>query len=388
MLGHDINSYCDRFISPNIRIGRRSYSAFTLWAAAGLITAVSLNLVLANHRGLSLWITTAIIGVALFTSYALACATKILNGEENLAFYHHLIAVLIATSVLMWLLRQPILPYLDVTITSLGAITTLGRIGCLMVGCCHGRPCRFGVRYTTEHAAAGFTPHLVDVRLFPTQLVEALYVLFVVIVGCRLVWSGDTPGAATTWFIASYCSARFCIGFVRWPPGYQRKFGLSQLQWISVALFLFTVCLEFGGVLPFRLWHSLALALLLIVTVAVVIERRLRSFDKDLKHPDHVRELAGAIDSAPCHSYRAATTEKASGFVPLRTTSLGLQVSASRIHCGTGDIYHYAFSCRSESLTEEAAQSLARLIIERKRPSGRTEVLKGGGGVFHLLIYP
>ena len=42
-------------------------------------------------------------------------------------------------------LELPVLPYLDLTCLGLGIFLVCGRQGCLMVGCCHGKPCGWGI---------------------------------------------------------------------------------------------------------------------------------------------------------------------------------------------------------------------------------------------------
>lgn len=372
---------------PEIMFCGRSWNAFHVFGCAALAVGVALNLGLGARLNVPWWtsVVTALLGVLTIPSVSMAA--KIINGEEQLVFYHHLITSLGVTSAFLWLSGQPLLPSLDAFILAAGAIRGIGYFGCLFAGCCHGRPYRWGVVYREAYAKT-VSRELLGVPLFPIQFVEALWTLGVVFAGCVLIVNPHAAGAGVGWFIAAYCPARFCFEFARWPPNYRFGSGLSQYQWISVALVLFVVCLELGGVLPFRLWHSLVLVLLVSASAVVFIERRLRSFDKALSHPDHLRELDGAIDTVWFQAVSAANTQMAPGLVPQQTTSLGLRVSASRISCETGDIFHYAFSSRSGRLTEEAANSLARLIVERKRTSARTEVLNGGRGVFHLLIYP
>ena len=70
-----------------------------------------------------------------------------MTGEERIIYYRHEIAVMVVAALLLWLLRQPLLPYLDVTILGIGMFLTCGRMGCFMVGCCHGRPHDWGVCY-------------------------------------------------------------------------------------------------------------------------------------------------------------------------------------------------------------------------------------------------
>jgi hypothetical protein len=278
--------------------------------------------------------------------------------------------------------------YLDVTIISVGSAAVLGRIGCLQVGCCHGRPCRVGIRYGAEHAAAGFTPQLVGARLFPIQIVECLCAAAIVVVGSSMIWQRYPPGAAAGWFVSGYCLTRFCFEFARWPANYQFKSGLSPYQWISVALLVLVSGLEFAGALPFKLWHFGIAVMLLFATFVVVLERRLRSFEQELNHPDHVREFAHALDELSCCPESAVINQNSFGHIPIATTSLGLQITASRISSATGDVYHYALFSSSKVLTDEIMNSLAKLIAGSQRPSARKEFIKGRSGVFHLLIHP
>jgi hypothetical protein len=141
---------------------------------------------LVTYLGLSPLVLVWLVLTAVLTFLALAMVTKIITGEENLIYYHHEIAVMVVAACLLNLLYQPVLPYLDITILGLGTFLAFGRVGCLMVGCCHGRPHGRGVCYRAEHAAAGFTPYLVGVRLFPIQAVESVWVFSIVVVGVCL----------------------------------------------------------------------------------------------------------------------------------------------------------------------------------------------------------
>jgi len=387
--GEFFNRLADKFVCVRIRVAGGYWSTYRLWGSAALTLAALLGVVLGLRRGLPPWALLLGIGLSFVTFYAVALSTKIMTGEEGLTFYHQLISMTAVITSAAWLLGQWVLLATDIVATAVGATLTFGRIGCLMVGCCHGRPCRIGVRYGAEHAVAGFTSELVGVRLFPIQIAEFLCVIPIEIVGCLMIWNGNAPGAAAAWFIVSYCSTRFCFEFARWPPSYQFRLGLSQYQWISLVLILFTVALEFTGVLPFQLWHFGVAAVLLLAAALVVLERRLRSFDRDLNHPDHIRELSAAIDSAWRQLGSTTTIKKtAPGFIPIQTTTLGLQLSASRISRASGEVYCWAISSRSGKLIDDGARALARLIMKRREFSGPIEMRKGRRGVFHLLIHP
>src|SRR5262249_36262493 len=98
----------------------------------------------------------------------------------------------------------PLLPYLDVVILGIGAFLACGRVGCLMVGCCHGRPSNWGVSYRQEHVVARFTPYFAGIRLFPVQVLESLWGLFILLVGSNLVCSGLSSGETRLWCVICY----------------------------------------------------------------------------------------------------------------------------------------------------------------------------------------
>src|SRR5215471_17085213 len=174
-------SNLNRLARTETRVLTRSLPAFQVCGYTGLGLAVLLAIVLTRYLGLSPITMILIVAASVPTFLGLVMATKIITGEERIIYYHHEIAVVLAAALLLLLLRRPILPYLDLTILGVGTFLAFGRVGCFMVGCCHGRPNRWGVSYSAGHAAAGFTHFYVGVRLFPIQLVESLWVAAVVL---------------------------------------------------------------------------------------------------------------------------------------------------------------------------------------------------------------
>ena len=141
-------------IPLNVGLGRLNISTFQVCGLVGLAAAVGVALGVCSARGLSLWVETAIIVVAIVVFLVLALATKATTGAEALIYYHHEIAVLCSTAVVAALLGGPVLGHLDATALGLGAFLACGRMGCLSAGCCHGRPAARGVRYGDAHVAA------------------------------------------------------------------------------------------------------------------------------------------------------------------------------------------------------------------------------------------
>jgi hypothetical protein len=387
LLHKAFNSYLDRLIRTEIQMFHRFWPAFQVCGLTGLMLAILLTMTLVTYRGLSPWIMAGITLAAVGASLALAMATKIVTGEEKLIYYHHEIAVMVAVALLLWLVQQPLLPYLDITILGVGTFLVCGRLGCLMVGCCHGRPHRWGVCYRNEHAAAGFTPYFVGVRLFPIQAVESVWVLGTVLVGSVFVLNNYPPGEALAWYVIAYDIGRFGFEFLRGDPARPYHWGFSEAQWTSLFLIWLVVGAELMGGLTFHPWHAGAAAGMILIMITVVFNRRLRrTATHRLLHPRHVREVAEAIELVS--DLASERTMLNWAMIDIGRTSLGIQISAGRISGAAGAIDHYALSAQNGSLTEEAAKSLANLIIQLKHPANTTELLTGSRGVFHLLIHP
>ena len=320
------NRRLDATVHPRFRLLKPPRRAFHVCGCTGLVLATVLAMTLVSRRNLSPSVMAGVILSAVATFLVLAMATKIIVGRESLTYYHHTIAVLSIAAGLLAVLRQPFLPYLDVTILGIGLFLVCGRCGCFMAGCCHGRPHRWGVRYTPEHAEAGFSVYLVGVRLFPVQLVESLWVLLIVTAGCAWVWRGDIAGEALASYLVLYGAGRFGFEFVRGDRERPYLGGFSEAQWTS-ALLMFSVLLaERRGMLPNHDWHAIAATIVVLGMIAVAVRRHLHQTGQ-LVHPRHIHEVAQALG-------QVAT----SAGVHVQRTSLGIYISASQIAGTTGSI--------------------------------------------------
>jgi len=347
--------------------------------------------------GLKLTVVATLIATAALTFYGVVMATKIVTGEEQIVYYHHEIAVMIVAALMLRLLGQPVLPYLDITILCIGAFLAFGRVGCLMCGCCHGRPHRWGVCYRSEHAKAGFTPYYVGVRLFPIQAVESLWVMTIVVSGAGFVLSGHPQGTALAWYSVMYGIGRFYFEFMRGDAERPYYLGFSQGQWVSLLLMCFVVSAEWIGVLPFHLWHVGVTVGLVLTMIAVAIGRRFqRPPTHRLLNPRHVKEVAEAIELTSTRTNE--TTEigdwtvlprrsPATATIRIGCTSLGIRISAGTTKTAMGDVQHYALSSARGRMNEETARVLARLIVQLNCGFGPSEFVTGKKDVFHVLIH-
>lgn len=350
-------------MAPTVHLAGRSWPAYGAWGAAGFALAIVLHLALTREQGLALVTAALLIPVGAATSFAVALGTKIVTGEERHRYLHHEIAFLVTFPLALWLAGAPVLAHLDTVLLGLGTVLGFGRVGCLMAGCCHGKPAAFGPRYGDEHVAGGFSPELAGVRLFPVQLVEAVLVLGLVAAGVVAVVAGAPAGTAAGLYVVGYGAIRFALEYLRGDSVRAYWRGFSHVQWTLLAVTAVTIALEAAGALPFVLWHVLALAGMVVAMLAT----RGRT---GIGHPRHLAELASAVRLV-----------ESSGELRVRTTSLGVSVSGGVIERDGAPVRHY-----SVSRAHGAVNGLATLIGRLGGAPGGGEALAGGQGVVHVLL--
>jgi hypothetical protein len=379
------NRQLDRLARTHVRIGHARCGSFRLCGVAGLACALGLGSWLAVYAGLSLWVLAAVALSSVLAFLGLALVTKIVAGVERLVYYHQQTGVLVSAAYVLWVSGRPVLPYMDLVAVGVGAFLCCGRVGCLMVGCCYGRPHRWGVRYDEGHAAEGFPACYVGARLLPVQAFEALWTLAVVAACCLTVVVRRPAGSALSLYVVAYAVGRFCLEFARGDAERPYLRGFSEAQWTSLMLTSAVVAAEWSGLLPRDGWH-LAAALGLAASMLLVAARRRRdgAWRHRLLHPRHVRELAETMRTLTRREGEPRADEEGAPVVapvPVRCTSLGVLISASE-----GGAGHYALSCRDGRMDEETARSLADLICRlRGRPAADAHLLVRRA-IFHLIF--
>ena len=149
--------------------------------------------------------------------------------------------LLLAVGVAFWFVRRHHLPLwatCDAFAPGIALGQAVGRIGCLMAGCCYGRPTElpWGITFTNPLAAANVGTPL-GVSLHPTQLYEsgaALIILAALLLAERrdLGFHGRTFWS----YLLLYSSARFAIEFFRGDPRGTVFDLLSTSQFVSALL--------------------------------------------------------------------------------------------------------------------------------------------------------
>ncbi|MYD85121.1 MAG: prolipoprotein diacylglyceryl transferase [Acidobacteria bacterium] len=149
--------------------------------------------------------------------------------------------MLLAVAVAFWYMQRSGLPLwatCDAFAPGIAAGQAVGRLGCLLAGCCYGHPTDlpWGVTFTdTLSAAIGGAP--LDVSLHPTQLYESVAAL--VILGVLLAFERrgrPFPGRTFWAYLLLYPAVRFVIEFYRGDPRGTVLDTLSTSQFVSVLL--------------------------------------------------------------------------------------------------------------------------------------------------------
>ncbi|MCY4600598.1 MAG: prolipoprotein diacylglyceryl transferase [Acidobacteria bacterium] len=149
--------------------------------------------------------------------------------------------LLLAVAVAFWYMRRHRLPVwttCDAFAPGIALGQAVGRIGCLMAGCCYGTPTDlpWGVTFTNPLAAANVGTPL-DVSLHPTQLYESAAVLAILGILLLAERRGASFPGRTFWsYLLLYPCARFAIEFFRGDPRGTAFEVLSTSQLVSLLL--------------------------------------------------------------------------------------------------------------------------------------------------------
>ena len=152
-------------------------------------------------------------------------------------FYGGLIAAFL---VGLWLVRRyklPVWTTADLTAPGIALGHIIGRLGCLLAGCCYGKPTDVPWAITfTDPAAASNVGTPLGIPLHPTQIYDAGAELIILI---YLLWSerrkGNFAGKTFWTYMVLYGVARFIVEFFRGDPRGQ-YFGFSTSQIVSLLI--------------------------------------------------------------------------------------------------------------------------------------------------------
>ncbi|MFW6054535.1 MAG: prolipoprotein diacylglyceryl transferase [Thermodesulfobacteriota bacterium] len=157
--------------------------------------------------------------------------------KGGLVFIGGVIVAVIVAWIYLKQKEEPFLDWLDTFAPGAAAGQALGRIGCLMAGCCYGKPADLPWALTFMMPNSLAPLHL---PLHPTQIYHSLagLVTFVLLVLAKR--KDLKSGQLFALFLVLYSFFRFVIEFFR--GDYRGYLGfLSTTQWITIVVFIIGV---------------------------------------------------------------------------------------------------------------------------------------------------
>lgn len=156
--------------------------------------------------------------------------------KGGFVFYGGLIGGAVGLFIYCKQFKLNFLSFADIYAVALPLGHSIGRIGCLISGCCYGLPYDgpFSIRYKSTY---GLTP--LNTPLFPIQLVESLllFILFVILFVLYKTKSKQ-KGYISSLYMILYPILRFVLEFFRGDDARGAFLILTTSQWISVIIFI------------------------------------------------------------------------------------------------------------------------------------------------------
>jgi phosphatidylglycerol:prolipoprotein diacylglycerol transferase len=202
--------------APGVRMG-----AWPTMVALGAVAGVALQLTLAHRAGLSVpavllvSVLACVLGVVGAKVYAFALEPR---GARNIlttgmCVQGFVLAAITTTILGSRVFSLPLGELLDVTAPALLTGMAIGRIGCLLGGCCAGRP-------TASRWGIWASDRSLGTRRLPVQLVESAMAALLALATAATLLLVDTPGRGTV----------FLFGLAAYTLGRQLLFGLRSVQ--------------------------------------------------------------------------------------------------------------------------------------------------------------
>jgi phosphatidylglycerol:prolipoprotein diacylglycerol transferase len=160
-------------------------------------------------------IISALLGARLcylvfFPDQFLADPLGSLFSQGGLVWYGGMIGVCAAIYFFTQFKKLSLWKFTDIIAPPAALGLAIGRIGCLLAGCCYGGPCTtpWAIHYPLDHPTAG-------AGVYPTPLMESLAMVGVTILLSRVYRHQRFPGQTTSLFFICYAIIRFTLEYLR-----------------------------------------------------------------------------------------------------------------------------------------------------------------------------
>ena len=159
-------------------------------------------------------------------------------------FFGGAITAIISLMIYLKKKHLPILKTADFYLVALPLGHAIGRIGCFLAGCCHGKPTTlpWGISFTDPHSLVG--QQFLGIPLHPTQLYESALNLILFFLLQRYAKKPHRDGAVLAYYIIGYALLRFSVEFFRgdYRGGFFLGMSPSQLISLTTAAITLIIC--------------------------------------------------------------------------------------------------------------------------------------------------
>jgi phosphatidylglycerol:prolipoprotein diacylglycerol transferase len=227
-----------------VHLGGFTIPSYGVLVTLGFVAAICLAMKLASERGLP---GDAFLEAANYILFAGIAGARLLFvalnwklfrtqpqhiaafWEGGMSFHGGIIASMIAGLLFLRSRKLPILPMLDAAAPAIALGYAIGRIGCLLNGCCYGGPTDlpWGLRMPLPA-----DPHL---RYHPAQLYASILNLGLMLLLLRAYRRPHRSGQVIALYVAGYSLYRFAVESIR--SGVTAEvmlLGLTQAQVFSL----------------------------------------------------------------------------------------------------------------------------------------------------------
>lgn len=168
------------------------------------------------------------------------------NIIEGFVIYGGIIVAIPSVYICLKLMKVDVLRYMDIGIASIAIAQAIGRVGCYLAGCCHGKEvasdCAIAVTYTNSSFAFNY------VSYFPIQLVCVIlnFINFVFLLALNK--HVKIKGITLFSYMITYGAGRFIIEFFRGDDirGFIGQLSVSQvisLFVVMIGIVTFSMCI-------------------------------------------------------------------------------------------------------------------------------------------------
>jgi phosphatidylglycerol:prolipoprotein diacylglycerol transferase len=231
--------------------GEYIFATFGLFAGVAAVAGGAVAGWLLLSRGSSVWETSAVLAIILVGHVAparlflLPWRVRMLRDDPRtvartveFASWGGIAAIAVVLGVYTLATDISMLGLTDIAVRAGVLAHAIGRIGCISLGCCYGRPTGlpFAVCYENPMAKAVRHGDLKGVPIHPAPLYEAGFLLTLFVFLNAIALAGAPEGMPTAFYLVLYGVGRFGLESLRHNTAADRMGPLLRNQWLCLAM--------------------------------------------------------------------------------------------------------------------------------------------------------